>query len=74
MTEREVEDLILCYGNYGVVTYRMEWVHKREPERSRVTSLSIITQSQVELITFHVFPVANMLFISLRMAVIMKLG
>ena len=27
-----------CDGNYGVGAYGMEWVHDREPERSRVTS------------------------------------
>ena len=60
-------------GNYEVGGYRMEWVHNREPEQSRLAGLFIITQSQVELMTFHVFPVA-LRFISLRMAVIMKCG
>ena len=27
-----------CDGNYEVGAYGMEWVHNREPERSRVTS------------------------------------
>ena len=29
-----------CDGNYEVNAYGMEWVHNREPERSRVTSKS----------------------------------
>ena len=27
-----------CDGNYEFGAYGMEWVHNREPERSRVTS------------------------------------
>ena len=30
--------LIVCYGNYGVGAYGMEWVQHREPERSRIIS------------------------------------
>ena len=33
----EVDDMILCDGNYGLGAYGMDSVHTREPERSRVT-------------------------------------
>ena len=29
--------IISCDGNYGVGAYVMEWVHNKEPGRSRVT-------------------------------------
>ncbi len=34
----QVEGIILRDGNYGVGAYSMEWVHKRDPERSCVSS------------------------------------
>ena len=40
----QVDDMILCDGNYGLGVYGMEWVHNREPEGSRVTSWYIIIQ------------------------------
>ena len=33
----QVDDMILCDGNYGLGAYGMDSVHNREPERSRVT-------------------------------------
>ena len=54
-------------GNYGVGAYRMEWVHNREPERSRVpyyvkiynfpspivTNLPNYSQNQTQFYTAH---------------------
>ena len=34
----QVDDMILCDGNYGLGAYGMDSVHNREPEQSRVTS------------------------------------
>ena len=33
----QVDDRILCDGNYGLGAYGMDSVHNREPEQSRVT-------------------------------------
>ena len=30
-----------CDGNYEVSAYGMEWVHNREPERSRITASNL---------------------------------
>ena len=35
----QVDDMILCFGNYGLGAYGMDSVHNREPERSWVTIL-----------------------------------
>ena len=33
----QVDDMILCDGNYGMFACGMDSVHTREPERNRVT-------------------------------------
>ena len=31
MSEGGREGIILCYGNYGVGAYGMDWLHNKEP-------------------------------------------